>query len=266
MIDIDGFERFLYEEELSKNTCDSYLYALRNFAADHSEVNKVNVVLWKQKLINEKAPKTVNLRLSAMEKYCRFKGIELHVKRVRIQKPISVEDVITLEEYKRLLDGLISENNTRYAIIVALMSKTGARISEVTRLKKRDLKNGYVDLRSKGKIRRIYFPESVGQQMEEWVKGLSDDEYLCQNRYGKKISARAVSKYLKECAKRFDIPEKHLHPHAFRHMFAIEFLKRNKNISFLADILGHTGLNTTMIYLRMSQEQQRQEIDKSVDW
>lgn len=266
MVDIEGFESYLIEEELAKNTRESYVYAMRDFAGKFTSVSKLNVIMWKQGLISERSPGTVNLRLCAMEKYCRYTDTRLDIKRVKVQRVTSVEDVITLDEYKRLIDGLISDGYIRYALIVTLLGKTGARISEALRFTKKDLQRGFVDIRTKGKIRRIYFPLTMRTQLDEWLHCLSDDEHLCQNRSGRRISSRAVADFLKSCADRYGIPEKHLHPHAFRHMFAIEFLKRNGNISLLADILGHTGVNTTMIYLRMSQEQQREEIDKAVDW
>jgi site-specific recombinase XerD len=65
---------------------------------------------------------------------------------------------------------------------------------------------------------------------------------------------------------KYDIPQEVMHPHAFRHFFAIEFLKRNNNIALLADLLGHGSVNVTQIYLRQSQEQQKKEIDEAVDW
>ena len=266
MIDIQGFNQYLFEEELADNTRASYVYALRDFAEKFTAVNKFNVIMWKQELSCGRAPGTVNLRLSAMERYCRFKGIKLDIRRVRVQRLTSIENVITLEEYHRLLDGLTSDRYIRHLIIVVLLAKTGARISEVLRFTRRDLQKGYVDIRTKGKIRRIYFPHSLHQQLASCLHCLSDDEHLCQNRFGKRITARGVADFLQDCAKRYGINEKHLHPHAFRHMFAIEFLKRNSNISLLADILGHVGVNTTMIYLRMSQEQQRQEVDRSINW
>lgn len=266
MIDIQGFNQYLFEEELADNTRASYVYALRDFAEKFTAVNKFNVIMWKQELSCGRAPGTVNLRLSAMERYCRFKGIKLDIRRVRVQRLTSIENVITLEEYHRLLDGLTSDRYIRHLIIVVLLAKTGARISEVLRFTRRDLQKGYVDIRTKGKIRRIYFPQSLNQQLASCLHCLSDDEHLCQNRFGKRITARGVADFLQDCAKRYGINEKHLHPHAFRHMFAIEFLKRNSNISLLADILGHVGVNTTMIYLRMSQEQQRQEVDRSINW
>lgn len=266
MIDIDGFEKYLFDEELSRNTRESYMFAIRHFADRFDTVNKTNIIAWKQALLIDKSPKTVNLRLSAMGKYCKYQKLNIDIKRVKVQKIISVEDVITVDEYEKLLDGLVKENKIHYAVTVVLMAKTGARISEVLRLKKRDLRNDYIDLSTKGKIRRIYFPASLKNQLHDWTANMKDDDYLCQTHSGTPITRNGVYEFLKSCSAKYDIPKSHLHAHAFRHMFAIEFLKRNNNISLLADLLGHSGVNTTMIYLRMSQQQQKAEIDKAVNW
>ena len=266
MIDIDGFERYLYDEELSKNTRESYMFSIKKFAENFDTVTKANIISWKEVLLTDKSPKTVNLRLSAIGKYCKYKKLNIDFKRVKVQKILSVEDVITVDEYERLLNGLIGENKIRFAIIVLLMAKTGARISEIVRLKKRDLKKDHIDMKTKGKFRRIYFPDTLKDRIESLAADIKDDEYLCQTRSGTPITRNSVYEFLQSCSKKYGIPKSHLHPHAFRHMFAIEFLKRNNNISLLADILGHSGVNTTMIYLRMSQQEQKKEIDKAVNW
>lgn len=266
MIDIDGFVQYMYDEELSENTRESYVFAVKDFAEKFDDISKQNVIAWKQELMESKSPQTVNLRLSAIEKYCEYKNVEINVKRIKIQKSVSTENVITAEEYQRLLDGFIENDEIHRAIIIVLLAKTGARISEVLRLKKKDLQKDHIDMKTKGKVRRIYFPESLKAQIKDWIADMKDDDYLCRNYHGKRITSRGVSGFLADSAEKYNIPKSHLHPHAFRHMFAIEFLKRNSNISLLADVLGHSGVNTTMIYLRMSQQDQKAEIDKAVNW
>lgn len=266
MIDIDGFVQYMYDEELSENTRESYVFAVKDFAEKFDDISKQNVIAWKQELMGSKSPQTVNLRLTAIEKYCKYKNQKIDVKRIKVHKMHSIENVITAEEYQRLLDGFIENNEIHRAIIIVLLAKTGARISEVLRLKKKDLQKDHIDMKTKGKVRRIYFPESLKAQIKDWISDMKDDDYLCRNYHGKRITSRGVSGFLADSAEKYNIPKSHLHPHAFRHMFAIEFLKRNSNISLLADVLGHSGVNTTMIYLRMSQQDQKAEIDKAVNW
>lgn len=266
MIDINGFEQYLYDEELSQNTRSSYMYALKNFAESFEEINKQNIVQWKNMLTETRSPKTVNLRLAALTKYCQYKSVGISIKRMKIQNVISVENVITSAQYDLLIQNLKKDNQTNMLIIIKLLAKTGGRISEVIKYRKKDLMKGYVDMKTKGKIRRIYFPESLVSDIMPVIKGCSENDFLCRNKFGRQITARGVSENLRRYASVYGIPKEVMHPHSFRHFFAVEFLKRNNNISLLADLLGHSGINTTRIYLRMSEAQQKAEIDKAVDW
>ena len=146
MVDIDGFEKYLFDEELSKNTRESYMFSIKSFAENFDTVSKSNIILWKQDLLTGKSPKTVNLRLSAIGKYCKYKKLNIDFKRVKVQKILSVEDVITIDEYERLLDGLVKDNKIHFAIVVVLLAKTGARISEVLHFKKRDLQKDHIEV------------------------------------------------------------------------------------------------------------------------
>lgn len=266
MIDMKGFKSFLIEEELSENTRESYIWTMQKFSEQYSEFNKENAILFKADYVKSFSPKTVNNRISALEKYAKFVDCPLHLKRVKVHKISSVENVIKPNQYKTLVDYLKESKNYRMLIIIMLMAKTGGRISEVLRYKKRDIKNGYVDMKTKGKTRRIYFPKSLRDDISEYIADLNDNDFLCKNRFGESITSRGVDANLKTLGEKLSIPIDVMHAHSFRHFFAIEFLKRNNNISLLADLMGHSGVNTTMIYLRMSQEEQKSAIDEAVNW
>lgn len=266
MVDLYDFEEYLLDEELAQNTRKSYLFAMENFFSRYDELNKRNVIAWKADMQTRLKPKSVNLRLSAVEKYCKFKGLYIPVKRVKIQQVGRVENVITPEQYDRLVQGLEADGQIRWVIIVKMMAKTGARISEVLRFTKKDLKTGYVDLYTKGKVRRVYFPKSLADELSPYIADLSDNDILCTNRKGEPLTSKGLYSQLRILAEKYGVPKENAHPHSFRHFFAIEFLKRNNNISLLADLLGHSGVNTTMIYLRMSQAQQQEALDAAVNW
>lgn len=266
MKDLHDFEEYMLDEELALNTRETYMYALRDFFSRYDELNKRNLIEWKGSMQSRVKPGTVNLRLSAIEKYCKFKGMNLPVKRVKMQQIGRVENVITPEQYEKLLHGLEEDGLTRWVVIVKMMAKTGARVSEVLRFTKKDLETGFVDLPTKGKVRRIYFPKCLVDELTPYIANLEDNDVLCTNRKGQPLTAKGLYSQLRLLAVKYGIPKENAHPHAFRHFFAIEFLKRNSNISLLADLLGHSGVNTTMIYLRMSQEQQKEAIDDAVNW
>lgn len=261
-----NFEAYLMEEELSENTRNSYLYAVSQFFEKYEEVNKINLVRWKSQLSNSLSAKTVNLRLCGMRRYCEYKGISYSIKQVKVQKNTTVENVMTIEQYNTLINGLKDDMEIRWVVYYSILAKTGARISEFLSMKKSDLNKGYAEMHTKGKIRKILFPKTLREEVIKFYRECSDDDYLCVNKYGEKMSTRGFATMLRKHAKKYGIPLENAHPHSFRHLFAIEFLKRNNNISLLADLLGHSGVNTTMIYLRMSQEQQADALNNAVDW
>lgn len=264
--EIELFKGFLNGEELSKNTRTSYIYALKLFLERYSTISKENIVDWKNDLLSSMRASSVNLRLSGLRKYCEFRGVPFYVKKVQVQKQSSVSNVITVKEYRALIEGLNADGNKRWAAYYMILAKTGVRVSEFLRLKKGDLERGSVDMVTKGKVRTILFPDTLVLDVSLVFSSLGKDDFLCVNRYGNPMTARGFSMMLKKHAKRYGVPMKSAHPHSFRHLFAIEFLKNNKNISLLADLLGHSGVNTTMIYLRMSQEDQAAELNQSVNW
>ena len=266
MIDVEGFQAYLWEEELSKNTIESYVFSLKRYAERYDEISKSNVIEFKSYLIENFKPQTINLRLSAIRRYCEYKKIPLKIKEVKEAHKTYVENVITAEQFKKLCDGLEKDGNLSWLVYVKFLAKTGMRISEALKIRKKDVLNGSVTIATKAHYRTIYFPKSLIDDMQQHLDSIDDNSKIMLNRYGKPLSSRGVSGALQRFAKRYDIPKEVMHPHSFRHFFAMEFLKRNGNIALLADLLGHGSVNVTQLYLRQSQEQQRQAIDKAVDW
>lgn len=140
------------------------------------------------------------------------------------------------------------------------------RISEALKIRKKDVISGKVDIYTKAHMRTVYFPKSLRDELSEYLVNFQDDDLIVVGFRGKPILPERYRAVLREFSERYDIPKEVMHPHAFRHFFAIEFLKRNNNISLLADLLGHNDLKVTQIYLRQSQEQQRNAVDEAVNW
>jgi len=263
--EIEQFRQWLEEREVAENTIESYCYSMKSFFADFDEANLKNGLAWKRQLMDSgMKASTINLRICGFNCYLKFKEIPLTLKRFKVQKTFAVENVISREEYERLLDCLQKDGKERMYWNVKLLAMTGARVSEYIRLKKSDLDRGYAELWTKGKIRRIYIPEKL-QEAHYWQE-FPDDKALATNKLGKPLSTRGVDWELKQCARIYGIDPKKMHPHAFRHLFALEFLKQTKDISLLADVLGHSSVSTTAIYTRMTQEQQSTAINNAVNW
>ena len=263
---LNNFKAWLREEELSQNTIDSYVFTVTDFFKKYQEINKENLIQWKQALMDAgKSPKTVNLRLCAIERWCQFAGIDIgKVKRIRFQKQTTVENAMDINNYKKLMKGLETDGDEKWIAVYALLALTGARVSEALRIQKADLEAGIAEMQTKNKVRRIYIPAKL-KECEYW-KSLQPNDFLITNRYGQQMTSRGVASMMQKHALKYGIPKEKMHPHAFRHMFAVEFLKRNNDISLLADIMGHSGVNTTMIYTRRSGEEQKKVFNETIDW
>lgn len=261
-----AFAAHMRDEERSENTIENYMQSLKNFFSEYDEVDKKNMLDFKKWQLENRSPKTAHNRVVAMNQYCKFIGCpEYCVKGIKIHRSASVENVITLEEYEKLLEGLMRDGNEKGYWMVKFLAKTGARVSEFVRLTKASLDTGYCEMWTKGKIRRIYIPKSLIEESREFFRK-TDGELLFLNRYGKPITTRGVSGNLKKWGQKYGIREEAMHPHSFRHLYAIQFLKKNSNISLLADLMGHANVSTTSIYLRLSREEQIRQFNDASDW
>lgn len=266
---LDEFEKQLRKEGKSENTIGTYLWTLRYFEANYDEVNEENLLAYKGYLVEYFKPKTVNLRIQAMNKYLDFTGqYNLRLKAVRIQQKPFLENVISDSDYRFLKRQLKKDGNLMWYFVVWFLAATGARVSELTKIKVEHVKAGYIDMYSKGgKLRRIYIPRKL---QAEAIKWLSQNEvasgYIFTNRYGERITSRGISQQLKCYARKYGLDEKVVYPHSFRHLFAKNFLDRHNDIAMLADLMGHESIETTRIYLRRTASEQRAIVDKVVTW
>lgn len=232
MLDFKGFRDYLYEEELSQNTIKAYLTGLQQYYLEqYDEITKPNLIAFKQSLIEKGLkPQTVNNRITALLKYCKFKEIPMRVKQVKEQRKTHIDNVITADQVEHLLNSLKADGNMVWYYNILLLSKTGMRISEARKIKKKDILNGSVTIPTKAHMRTIYFPKSLVDEMQEYLSGLDDDALVLRSLCGKGLSKEAVNSRLKVFAEKYGIPREVMHAHSFRHFFAIEFLKRKNDI------------------------------------
>lgn len=270
-----NFKDYLIDMEESENTIKQYLYCLISYKKEIGNIlNKVNLRKYKEILLTNRKPKTVNVRIAGLIKFIKFYASykkdkryeEIIIKNVKMQNKTYLNNVISIEEFRKMYEYAKQDKKEKYYFIIKFMGYTGARISEVTKTDVNSVVRGYLEVISKGgKFRRIYIPENLQKELIEWIKENEIEGYIFKNKYRQVISARGISEELKKIAIKLNIDTKKVHPHSFRHMFAINFLKNNKDITLLADLLGHSNLDTTKIYLRRTEEEQK-EIINSINW
>ena len=267
---MDEFKTFLVVGNLAPNTVSAYITAVKGYLQSFEELSKKNLLAWKANLIENFKAKTVNLKIQALNKYLEFiKKPNLRIKSVKVQQRTFLENVISDADYVFFKRKLKREDNKEWYFIVRFLCATGARISELIRIKVEHISLGYIDLYTKGgKIRRIYIPLALRKETASWLKDTLhiDTGYIFLNRFGDRITTRGISQQLKNYAVKYGIDPKVVYPHSFRHRFAKNFLDRYNDIALLADLMGHESIETTRIYLRKTASEQQAIVDKIVTW
>ena len=234
------FEEHLRKGNLSENTITSYLWTVNYYNTHYDEVNKENLLAYKGYLMEFFKPKTVNLRIQAINKYLEYLGKErLQLKAVKVQQKNFLENVISNADYNFLKKQLKKDGNMEWYFVVWYLAATGARVSELIQIKVEHVEIGYFDLYTKGgKLRRLYIPKKLRNETLEWLGEIN-----------------RPSGY-----------KKVVYPHSFRHRYAKNFLEKYNDIALLADLMGHESIETTRIYLRRTASEQKELVDKIVTW
>ena len=263
---IESFREELRSAEMAPLTVKSYITAVRQFHEAGGQISKESLLEHKRDLLERYRPKTVSNRLTALNRYVQFLGRpECQVKNVRIQRSLTIENVITEPQYERLIRGLKDDGNMRGYWMVVYLAGTGARVSEIVRFDKRVLVDRKVTLNTKGKTREILVPDIIIQRSKEYLLKVPG-KLLFPNRFGGQMSTRGFAKDLERWGLKYGVPREVLHPHGFRHFFAVKCLEGGTSITTLADLLGHASLDTTRIYLTMSEDKLRRSVNGAAEW
>ena len=266
---VTKFETFLRRLDLAKNTVSSYVWTVNYFERTYKDFNKKNLLAYKGYLVEHFKPQTVNLRLQAINKYLDFiKQDKLKLRFIKVQQKNFLENVISNADYKFLKSSLLSDGYKDWYFIVWFMTATGSRVSELLQIKAEHVQIGHLDLYTKGgKMRRIYIPRTLQKEALQWLQERKiSTGYIFLNRFGERITTRGIAMQLKHFADKYGLKREVVYPHSFRHRYAKNFLDRFNDIALLADLMGHESIETTRIYLRRTASEQRQIVDKIVNW
>jgi site-specific recombinase XerD len=263
------FKMHLRKGNLSENTITSYVWTVDYYLTHYDGITTKNLLAYKGFLLERHKPKTVNLRIQAINRYLDFLGKDkLQLKFVKVQQKIFLENVISNADYTFLKNSLKKDGNTEWYFVVWYLAATGARVSELVQIKVEHIQAGYFDLYTKGgKLRRLYIPKKLKNETIEWMETENRTSgFLFLNRFGERITTRGISHQLKNYAEKYGVNTKVVYPHSFRHRFAKNFLDKFNDIALLADLMGHESIETTRIYLRRTASEQQAIVDKVVTW
>lgn len=266
---VEKFKDFLVQSNMSENTVKAYIYAINDFKSQYKDLTKKNLLLYKTYLIETFKPKTVNLRIQALNKYLDYiRKPQLRLKSVKVQQRSYLENVISNADYTFLKNKLKKEDNQEWYFVVRFLAATGARVSELVQLKVEHVKVGYYDIYTKGgKVRRLFIPKKLKYEAIVWLNAIKRESgYLFLNRFGERITTRGIAQQLKNYAVKYGLNPKVVYPHSFRHRYAKNFLEKFNDIALLADLMGHESIETTRIYLRRTASEQQAIVDKIITW
>lgn len=266
---VAAYARWLREEERSPGTIEKYLRELRQFAAwlGEREVTKERVIQWKQALCaGGREAATVNGKLAAVNSFLSFAGWQdCRVKALKLQRKMFRESgrALTREEYQRLTATAREAGKERLALLMETICATGIRVGEVQYITVEAARQGRTEISLKGKIRTIILPAKLCRKLLKYArknKTASGEVFLTRN--GKPLSRRQIWAEMKALCKYADVEPSKVFPHNLRHLFATAFYRACKDIAKLADVLGHSSIETTRIYLLTSGIEHQRQLDQ----
>lgn len=252
---ISAFEQHLFEEEKSAATIEKYLRDVRCFYdfLERRPISKEESITYKEHLTAEYAPASVNSMLAALNCFLRFIGrADACVKQLKIQRQIfSREDTqLTKAEYIRLCQTAERKHNRRLSLILQTICGTGIRVSELQHITLEAVKRGKAVVSLKGKTRSVFVVHELQKKLLRYAaeqRILSGCIFV--TRTGKPMSRTNIWREMKAVCTEAGVNPKKVFPHNLRHLFARIFYSMEKDIAKLADILGHSSINTTRIYI-----------------
>jgi site-specific recombinase XerD len=267
--EIAAFEAHLRLGERSSGTIEKYLRDIRAFAMWLGErpLDKEAAIAWKEHLRTKHyAPATVNSMLIAVNQLFRFlRWDDLRVKTVRIQRQIfrRRDKELTKEEYVRLLETARGLGRERLALLMEAICATGIRVSEVQYITVESAGAGRADITMKGKIRTILLPGRLRRKLLKYAKKRnikSGEIFLTKT--GKGMSRRQIWAEMKAICEKAGVSASKVFPHNLRHLFARTFYKACRDVVQLADVLGHSSVETTRIYLISTGDEHARRMDR----
>ena len=265
--DIQEFENYLCREEKSTATQEKYLRDVRAFCfyALNSEITKELVVAWKKQLVDSGyAVRSINSMLASVNSLLDFLGLaHCKVKNIRTQRQTycTEDKELTKAEYLRLLAA--SKKNEQLNLLIQTICGTGIRVSELRYFTVEAVKCGEVTVDCKSKTRTILVPGKLKNILLNYAKrhGITAGAIFV-TRTGNPLNRSNIWSAMKKLCETADVKPSKVFPHNLRKLFARTFYGIEKDIAKLADILGHSSINTTRIYIMTTGVEHRRKIER----
>lgn len=264
---IENFRKNLELQEKSTSTIEKYIRDVKAFSvyAENAAITKEKVIAYKKYLGNNYAVRSVNSMLASINSLFSFLGWhDLRVKSLKLQQQVFCpeEKELTKAEYARLCKTAERKHNERLNLILQTICGTGIRVSELQFITVEAVKNGEAIVNCKAKTRAVFIVKELKQKLLRYAAEQNiKSGMIFVTRTGKPISRTNIWREMKDLCEEANVNPKKVFPHNLRHLFARVFYGIEKDIAKLADILGHSSINTTRIYIISTGTEHRKRIE-----
>ena len=272
---LNYYRSYLISCEKAAATVGKYVHDVEQFIVwlnqarrydGQATVEKSDVLLYKQMLCEKYAPASVNAALSSLNSYFSFcERPGLRVRNLKIQRQLFAqsEKELTREEYERLLATAKARGNERLYYLMQTIAATGIRVSEVQYITVEALQERCAHIYCKGKYRRVILASGLCKMLKKYIKGDGIQRgAIFVSKHGRVLDRSNIWAEMKKLCRQAGVPSEKVYPHNLRHLFARTFYSKQKDIVRLADILGHSSVNTTRIYTVESGEVHRRQLEE----
>ena len=264
---IEGYERWLVEEEKSRATVEKYVRSVSHFVAQNEgrKIDKALVMEYKAELGKTYAATSANAILAAVNGFLRYGGLShCCVKPYRVQKSLYCpeEKELSRAEYVRLVRATKEKRSERLALLLESLCATGIRVSELPYITVEAAQRGEAVVTCKGKTRTVFVPKALQKKLLRYAqkRKLSSGPVFV-TRTGKAVNRTNIWREMKGLCQRAQVSPSKVFPHSLRHLFARTFYSVDHDVAKLADILGHSNMNTTRLYIISTGAEHRRKME-----
>ena len=264
---IPPYETALQEAEKSAATMEKYLHHVRQFVAHDAgrRIDKALVLEYKTRLGKLYAPSSANAALAAVNGFLRFWGFEsCCVRPFKVQKKLYCpeEKELSREEYIRLVRAAKEKSSERLALLLESICATGIRVSELQFITVEAVSQGEAIVTCKGKTRTVFLPAALQKKLRRYIQSQKiQSGSVFITRTGKPMNRSNIWREMKALCERANVAPSKVFPHSLRHLFARCFYSIDHDVAKLADILGHSNINTTRIYIITTGAEHRRKME-----
>lgn len=265
---VENYKQHLINEEKSQSTLEKYVRDISAFTVwlNGRELKKETVLEYKAYLTENYAPASTNSMLSSINSFFEYnEWYELRVRSLKIQKKIFADKdkELSKAEYEKLLKAATGKNNEQLNLLMQTICSTGIRVSELRAITVAAIKSRQATINCKGKMRVVILPNKLCKMLMRYIKEhniISGPVFVTRN--GKPLDRSNIWRLMKNLCDDAGVSKNKVFPHNLRHLFARTYYSIEKDIVRLADILGHSSVNTTRIYTMENGDVHRQQIQK----